>query len=215
MNRKYKTIAVGVSGSGTTFEAIAKAIKSNKLKLTIAIVFADRDCRAIVKAKDLGIKVVVRKNDENIEDFHQRIITEIHKLNIDIVALAGYLRRFPVTENDSFIVINSHPGAIPYFGGQGMYGSYVHEAVYTWLQDTDWAHPYTYSTVHIATRVYDKGPKLGIVGMRVENGDNPDTISARLLPLEHTNYIQVLADLSEDKIEPKEYPDNFKQVMSK
>jgi phosphoribosylglycinamide formyltransferase-1 len=179
MGNKNKKIAIGVSGSGTTFEAIANAIGKGDLELDLVFLFADRDCSAI------------------------------NKLEIDVVALAGYLRRFPVTAGDPYIVLNSHPGAIPYFGGKGMYGSHVHEAVLAWINKTEWVHPYTYSTVHIATAVYDQGQKLGIVPLHVEKSWNAKDIAEHLLPLEHQNYVEVLKQLSKDNLEAKHYPEDF------
>jgi len=211
--RTLSNIAIGVSGGGTTFEAIAKACAEGSLTLNIALLFADRDCGAINIAIKLGIKTIVRNKDENIDDFHQRIVLEIIKYHVDVVALAGYLRCFPVTSNDECMVINSHPGAIPYFGGQGMYGIHVHTAVLDWINKTGWVQPYTYSTVHIASEVYDKGQKLGIVALEIQKTDTPEIIAKNLLPLEHQNYIQVLKDLSKCKINNMQYPDSFMKLF--
>lgn len=204
-----KRLAIGVSGGGTTFEAITKAIQNGDIDMELTFVFADRECGALKKAEKLSVKAIVRNEDESINDFHERILSEIEKQKIDVIALAGYLRNFPVTNTDNFMVINSHPAAIPYFGGKGMYGSYVHEAVYDWMIRTGWAHPYTYSTVHVATEDYDEGEKLGIVPLKVEKSDTPESIAAKLLPLEHENYIQVLKGIAEDKIVAKEYPQDY------
>lgn len=204
-----KRLAIGVSGGGTTFEAITKAVQKGEVQMDLAFVFADRDCGALEKAKKLGVRAIVRDKDEAINDFHERIVTELKTQKVDVVALAGYLRNFPVTKDDNFMVINSHPGAIPHFGGKGMYGAHVHEAVYNWIVKTNRTHPYTYSTVHAATEEYDKGAKLGIVQLKIEESDTPDSIAAKLLPLEHQNYIQVLKDIAEGKIEPRSYPEDF------
>lgn len=91
-------LAIGVSGGGTTFEAIAKAIKSNKIKLNLAFVFSDRDCGALEKAQKLGIKFVKRRSQESIHDFHSRIIKQLEREKVDFVALAGYLRLFFTNE---------------------------------------------------------------------------------------------------------------------
>ncbi|MEI6266856.1 MAG: formyltransferase family protein [bacterium] len=211
--RTLNNIAIGVSGGGTTFEAIAKACASGEVNLTITFLFADRVCGAIDRAKRLGIKTILRNPEETIDEFHQRIVGDVVSHRVDIIVLAGYLRCFPITSNDKYMVINSHPGAIPYFGGKGMYGIHVHTAVLDWINKTGWVHPYTYSTVHIASEVYDKGQKLGIIALEVRKDHTSEMIAQNLLPLEHQNYIQVLKDLSEGKIENMQYPDSFMKLF--
>ena len=206
-------LAIGVSGGGTTFEAIAKAIIAGDIDMSLAFVFADRECGALKLADELGIRALIRTEGESIDIFHERILAEVDKENVDVVALAGYLRNFPITNNDKFLVINSHPGAIPYFGGKGMYGRHVHVAVHKWIVDTERKHPYTYSTVHVATEVYDEGQKLGIVQMKVTRADTPDTIAAKLLPLEHRNYIQTLKDIANVQSSAKAYPESFEEII--
>jgi phosphoribosylglycinamide formyltransferase-1 len=204
-----KRLAIGVSGSGTTFQAIAKAINTGELNLKISFIFADRDCGAIEKAKNLGTKVVQRGDDELLNNFHERIVGLLAKDKVDIVALAGYLRLFPIGEHDSYIVLNSHPAAIPYFGGEGMWGHFVHEAVLNWAIKTNREYPYTFSTVHIATAEYDRGPVLGIRECPILEGDTIDSLAKRLLPIEHQNYIEVLANIIDNKVMKVEYPKEF------
>jgi phosphoribosylglycinamide formyltransferase-1 len=144
-----------------------------------------------------------------ILDFHKRIIARIKKENIDIIILAGYLRLFPVTSKDKFLTINSHPAAIPYFGGPGMWGHHVHEAVLNWAKETKYEYPYTFSTIHVASDKYDEGQVLGIKKLRIENDDTAETLSSRLLPLEHQNYVEVLQILTEGKLPKTEYPKEF------
>lgn len=219
-NSKFKTknsseykLAIGVSGNGTIFEAIAREIKADRLKMDLVFVFADRECKAIEKAKKLGFKVIKRRIREDISVFHSRIIREADS-QIDFVILAGYLRLFPITNKDSFLVLNSHPAAIPYFGGDGMWGAKVHEAVITWAKKTKYKYPYTFSTVHIATAEYDRGPAVGIKTLRISKSDTADSLSKRLLPIEHKNYIEVLKRLSEKLIEYPEYPKEFTSILA-
>lgn len=189
------------------------ASKGGALNLEILFVFADRDCKALSRAKQLGIRAVVREEVESIDDFHSRVAAMLVEQSADIVALAGYLRFFPVSEEDSYIVINSHPGAIPYFGGKGMYGIYVHEAVHRWLIATDWVHPYTYATVHVVTPEIDNGTILGIKRQRITKDMSPTDIAGRLLPVEHENYIQVLSELSRGQQNQSSYPTEFLELV--
>jgi phosphoribosylglycinamide formyltransferase 1 len=189
-------VVIGVSGGGTTMEAIIKEAQAGGLDLEVDFVFADRKCGAVEKAKSLGIKVVQKMDSENILEFHQKLTKKLIQEKVDVVVLAGYLRLFPITEADPYLVINSHPAAIPEFGGTGFWGPRVHETVLTFAQKTDFRHPYTYSTVHVASAEYDDGDILGLVKMEITPNDTSESIAERLLPLEHQNYIAVLDRIS-------------------
>lgn len=204
-----KKLAIGASGSGTTFEAIAKAVKGGNLKMEISFLFCDRGCFTVERAKKIGIETVVRSRDEKLADFHKRVITKVKKENVDVIVLCGYLQLFPVGKDDPYIVLNSHPGAIPEFGGPGMYGVRVHEAVIQFARATNFRHPYTYSTIHIASSEYDNGPIVGLERMRIKENDTAETLAKRLLPLEHKNYITTLKKFSEGKIEHLKNPEDL------
>lgn len=202
---KYK-LAVGVSGTGTTFEAIHSAIKSDRIALDLVLVFADRECLGLEKAKKFGSKTVLRQPKESITDFHRRVIAELNKLGVDVVTLAGYLRLFPITNEDSFLVLNSHPAATPEFGGTGFWGIRVHETVLKFAHATNFRHPYTYSTIHIATAEYDMGQPIGQKKLEILKTDTPETLAKRLLPIEHQNYTEVLERFSRGLIEYQNSP---------
>lgn len=189
-------VAIGVSGGGTTMEAIIKAAKSGAIDTEINFVFADRECGATDKSQLLGIKVVQKTTKQTIDEFHNQVAARAKDEGIDVVVLAGYLRLFPVTKADPYLVINSHPAAIPEFGGTGFWGIRVHDLVLEFAHATNFRHPYTYSTVHVASAEYDNGDILGIKQMEITEADTPETIAERLLPLEHQNYIEVLGRLS-------------------
>lgn len=215
MEIKNYNIAIGVSGTGTTFEAIAAAVNSGKLNMNISFLFADRKCAAIEKAQKMHIPVLVREKDESLDEFHARVRLKLLKKEVYFVALAGYLRLFPVTKSDPYLVINSHPAAIPYFGGKGMWGIHVHQAVIKWAQKTNFKYPYTFSTVHVAGEIYDTGSKLGIKSLEIKKTDTPATLASRLLPLEHQNYIEVLERLSKNLVKYFEYPDQFLALVKR
>jgi phosphoribosylglycinamide formyltransferase-1 len=138
---------------------------------------------------------------------------ECKENGVNIVALAGYLRLFPVSTKDPYIVLNSHPAAIPYFGGKGMWGHYVHDAVIKWAKRTGFRYPYTFSTIHIASSEYDMGKILGLIKCKIEKTDTAETLSHRLLPLEHRNYIEVLKSLSQSNQKTVQYPREFLDLI--
>jgi len=204
-NNVYK-ISFGVSGKGTTFESIMRAIKSGEFVMEPILVFADRECRATEVAKKMGLKTWVKKTTESIETFHKKVFKELNNNQTDVVILAGYLRLFPVSNDDPFLVLNSHPAATPQFGGTGFWGIRVHETVLDFAHATKFRHPYTYSSVHIATGEYDQGPVIGLKKMEILKTDTPESLAERLLSIEHKNYTEVLKRFSNNLVEYQNSP---------
>jgi folate-dependent phosphoribosylglycinamide formyltransferase PurN len=109
------------------------------------------------------------------------LISLLREAEIDLVVLAGYLKLVPaeVVRAFSGMMINLHPALLPSFGGKGMYGSRVHQAV------LDSGATVTGVTVHIVSEEYDKGPIVAQWPVPVAAGDTPETLAARIHPVEH------------------------------
>ena len=110
----------------------------------IDILIADRPCLAQVKAKNLGIYYLQTKNNEEIFQI-------CRDRGIDLVCSAGWLRKLVVPNDFANKIINIHPSLLPAFGGKGMYGDHVHQAVY------DAGEKITGCTVHFIDNEYDHG----------------------------------------------------------
>jgi phosphoribosylglycinamide formyltransferase 1 len=177
------TVAIFVSGEGTTFEALAERIDSGGLPARIALVVSDRPAApAIERARRRGVDAELRplRDAGPGADWALGLSRELDQRGVELVVLAGFLSVLP----KEFVsrwpgrIINVHPSLLPKFGGPGMYGHRVHEAV---LRSGD---PETGVTVHLVTEAVDAGPILAQVRVPVRADDTPDALRARLHPVE-------------------------------
>ena len=168
-------ILVGPRGRGSNMAAIARS----GLAEVAVVISPTETAPAVQVARDLGLTVtVVPTGDE----YGSRLVTALGEL--DFVCLAGYMRLLPVEVLRRFDgrVLNIHPSLLPKYGGKGMYGSRVHEAV---LAAGD---AVSGCTVHYVNEKYDEGSPLLQLQCPVLPGDTPDTLAARVLALEHQAY---------------------------
>jgi len=186
-------LAVFVSGGGTTLNAIAEAIESGRLKSKIVLVISNKaDAPALenyVKPRGIPFEIIPKKNFANEEGFGKAILEVLEKHGADFICLAGFLQKIPANVIAKFKgrIINSHPGDTKKYGGEGMYGKYVHEAV---LKNKE---PETMSTVHWVNEVYDDGEIISQMRLPITPDiQTPEELAARLLPIEWENYVSVL-----------------------
>lgn len=168
-------ILVGPRGRGSNMAAISRS----GLAEVAVVISPTETAPAVQVARDLGLTVtVVPTGDE----YGSRLVTALGDL--DFVCLAGYMRLLPVEVLRRFDgrVLNIHPSLLPKYGGKGMYGSRVHEAV---LAAGD---AVSGCTVHYVNEKYDEGSPLLQLQCPVLPDDTPDTLAARVLALEHQAY---------------------------
>jgi phosphoribosylglycinamide formyltransferase-1 len=141
---------------------------------------------ALARAKELGVRsVVVEPGEDYTEHLHGALA------GCRVICLAGYMRLLPAAVLHEFRgrVLNIHPALLPKFGGKGMYGRRVHEAVIAAGEKESGC------TVHIVTEEYDEGPIVVQKRCPVLPGDNPDTLAARVLELEHQAFPEAVGVL--------------------
>jgi len=172
-------IAVLLSGTGRTLENFIKRTKDKTLFVEIALVIANRDAPGLQYAKYTGIPSQITSNSKEIFD----LCREAH---IDYVCLAGYLKFVQVPSDFENKVVNIHPSLLPAFGGKGMYGHSVHQAV--WESGVK----YTGCTIHFADNEYDHGPIIAQEIVPVLSTDTPDTIAHKVFQEETQLYPKVL-----------------------
>lgn len=166
-----KKIIVFASGGGSNFEALCNAAEAGKFNAKIVLLVASKNgIGAIEKAKKHNIPVYIY--DENT-------VAEVKKYSPDLIALAGYLQKIPDQILDICPVINIHPALLPKFGGKGMYGHHVHEAV------LKAGEQFSGPTVHYVNEHYDEGAIIKQTRVPVLAGDTPQTLAARVLEAEH------------------------------
>ncbi|HEV2519235.1 MAG TPA: phosphoribosylglycinamide formyltransferase [Thermoplasmata archaeon] len=175
-------LAVFVSGEGTTLDGLGEAIDTGRLPAQIGVVVADRpDIGALDRAHRRGLPtVVVPLSDRGSAEGPRRLDRELEAHRTELVVLAGFLSILPKDWLDQWAgrVINVHPALLPKFGGRGFYGRRVHEAV---LASGDRE---TGATVHLVTAAIDGGPILAQRRLEVRSEDTPESLRARLHPLE-------------------------------
>jgi folate-dependent phosphoribosylglycinamide formyltransferase PurN len=191
-----------VSGGGRTALNIAAACRSGALDATIAIVVAHRgDAPAVARCREAGLRVavlppgpVLRGADlahptayptpDLLED---RIDAALAAAGVELVCLAGYLRKFRVGERWHGRALNIHPGLLPRFGGHGMYGLRVHEAVLAaGVAEAG-------CTVHEVDEEYDHGPAVLERRCPVLADDTPSTLAERVFLEEIRAYPDAIA----------------------
>jgi phosphoribosylglycinamide formyltransferase-1 len=184
----HKTrLAVFCSGSGSNFKSIYQAIAEKPLDAEIVLCLSNRSqCGAIEFARQQGIATlhITEKQFGTFDEFAAAMVACLKDAQIDIVLLAGYMRKVPHAVVKAFPdrMLNIHPALLPKFGGEGMYGLYVHTAVLEAGETESGA------TVHFVNEEYDKGKILLQRTVPVLPGDTPDTLAARVLECEHQLY---------------------------
>ena len=173
--------AVFASGRGSNFRVLAAHAKASAL-WEVALLLTDRpDAPVLDLARDLGIESAVLPRSSGPGASEATILGALESGEIDFVLLAGYLRLIPgpVVERYRGRMLNLHPALLPSFGGKGMYGRRVHEAVLAA------GVRLTGVTVHFVSEEYDRGPILAQWPVPVMPGDTPESVARRIHAVEH------------------------------
>lgn len=194
-----KAVRLGflISGGGTTLMNILDYIKRGRLNAEIGVVISSLSkVSGVEKAKAAGLKVeVVRKKDyPDINDFSTRIEEVLVKADVELVVQGGWLCLWNIPQRYKNRVMNIHPALLPSFGGQGMWGHHVHEAV------LKRGCKISGCTVHFCTNEYDQGPIIVQRSCPVLEGDSAETLAARVFEQECIAYPQAIQLFAEDKI---------------
>jgi phosphoribosylglycinamide formyltransferase-1 len=170
-------VAVAASGRGSNLEALLRALGADA-PARVVLVLSDRsDAGALSRARALGVSAEVLDDPSSPDEWLERL--ERHR--VDLLVLAGYLKLVPpdVVSRYRDRIVNVHPALLPAFGGPGMYGRRVHEAVLASGARESGA------TVHLVDEVYDHGAVLAQGRVPVLPGDTAETLAARVLTVEH------------------------------
>jgi len=168
-------VAVLVSGGGTNLQALLDALGGGAVARIARVVSSRGDAAALERARRAGVPVEVLTDPADPAEVVRAVG------DAGLVVLAGYLKRVPAAAVARFRwrVINIHPALLPAFGGDGMYGRRVHEAVLASGVALSGA------TVHYVDEEYDRGPILAQWPVPVRADDTPDSLAARVLEVEH------------------------------
>lgn len=199
-------IAVFASGSGTNLGSLLDNFGRDGRpdpSARIALLITDRPgIRSLERADAAGVpaRVIPPSEYETREAFAAALLDSLREHAIELIALAGYVRLVPtqVVEGYRGRIVNIHPGPLPTFGGPGMYGHHVHEAVIA--SGVRVSGP----TIHFVDERYDTGPIIAQWPVPVLADDTPDALAARVLRHEHRLYPAVLRALARGEIRLEE-----------
>jgi phosphoribosylglycinamide formyltransferase-1 len=190
-------IAVLLSGSGTTLQNLIDRIGTGVLPARIVQVVSSRPgAFGVERARRAGlsVEVVARNAFASREAFSERTFGPCRAAGAELVVLAGYLQLLRVPDDYRLKVLNIHPALLPAFGGKGMYGHHVHEAV------LDYGAKVSGCTVHFVDDQYDHGPIIAQRAVDVREDDTPDTLGARVFQAECGLYPEVIRAVAEGAV---------------
>jgi phosphoribosylglycinamide formyltransferase-1 len=189
-----------ISGGGTTLQNLIDQIAGGKLPATIAGVVSSRaDVLGVARAQKANVPVrVVEKRAGGsrppLAKWSDEVWDAVRAFQPQLVCFTGWLHLLPIPADFHHKVLNIHPALLPAFGGKGMYGHHVHEAV------LNYGAKVSGCTVHFADDTYDTGPILVQKCVPVKDGDTPDTLAARVFQAECEAYPEAIRMIAEGRV---------------
>ena len=190
-----KRIAIFASGSGTNAENLIKFFKNNDKVSVVQVLSNNPNAQVLDRAKRLNVGTVTFDKKALIES--DEVLNILKNSQPDLIVLAGFLWKFPEMILDAFPnkVINIHPALLPKYGGKGMYGKYVHQAVVN-NKETE-----TGITIHYVNEHYDEGAIIFQAKCTVEPNDTFEDVSNKIHKLEMEHFPKVVESLLTTKNE--------------
>ena len=180
-------LAVLASGRGSNLQAIIDHfdnISRERIAKVVLVASNRADSPALIRAATASIDIA----SFDAADDGDQLLELLQRFRVDLVVLAGYLKRIPprVVREYSGRILNIHPALLPDFGGEGMYGARVHEAVIASGARESGV------TVHLVNDDYDRGAIVAQWRVPVEPGDTAEALASRILSVEHVVYPRVI-----------------------
>ena len=186
-------VAIFVSGSGTNCENIINYFKGSEA-VNIALVLSNRDdAYALVRAKKLNVPTLVMPRD-NFKMYND-LMPAMQHYRIDFIVLAGFLLMVPEFLIKAYPqkIVNIHPALLPKYGGKGMYGHYIHEAVKAAGESE------TGITIHYVSEKCDDGEMIFQVKTPLSVSDTPDDIAAKIHLMEQKYYPEIIEKVIKER----------------
>lgn len=184
-----KKIAILASGSGTNAENIAQYFQNSDQATVSLIATNNTDAGVILRARKLHIPTLIFDRTSFYKS--GQVLNILEKMEIDLVVLAGFMMLIPedIVKSFSGRIVNIHPALLPKFGGKGMYGHFVHEAVIAAGEKE------TGITIHLVNEHYDEGQILFQATCPVDVSDTPETVANKVHALEYRHFPPVIDEL--------------------
>ena len=187
IHTEMKNIVLFASGNGSNAEEIIRYFKKNNQGTVVAIFSNKPDAKVLDRAKNHNIPSVVFNKAQLNEGF---VLEKLHQFQPDLIVLAGFLLKFPESILKEYPkVINIHPALLPKYGGKGMYGMNVHQAV---LENKE---KETGITIHYVNEHYDEGEFIFQKAVNIEDCKTAEEIAQKVHELEHQYFPEVIGKL--------------------
>lgn len=194
-------LAVFVSGRGSNLKSVVEKCEMGELNAEVLAVVSNKsDCPALVFAKEKSFRTFVVATAQKENSITYTELADIFVgLKIDLIVLAGFLKKIP----DEFVekyknkIVNIHPALLPSFGGKGMYGINVHQAVF------DSSAKVSGATVHFVNTVYDEGKIIAQRCVDISDVNSAEDIAGRVLEIEHQLLPRVIQLIAEGRVKIK------------
>ncbi len=184
-----KRIVIFASGSGTNAANIISHFRQSSLARVVLVLSNKRDAKVMNRADKLGIPT----HHFTKEELYSRtgVVEVLRAQRPDLIVLAGFLLKFPenILQEYPNKVINIHPALLPKYGGKGMYGAHVHEAVIANKEKESGI------TVHRVNEAYDEGAIVFQKSTPVSESDTSESLAGKIQELEHAHFPKVIEEL--------------------
>ena len=184
-----KNIAVFASGSGTNAEKLFEKFQDHSQARVALLLTNNPNAGVLIRARKFGVPTeIFSRNTLQTTD---QVLTILQAHSIDLIVLAGFMLKVPENLIRAFPnrMVNIHPALLPAYGGKGMYGSHVHEAVVAAGERE------TGISIHYVNEHYDEGRMILQVSCSVAPGDTAEDVAAKVHRLEHQYYPEVVEEL--------------------
>lgn len=196
-------LGVLISGGGRTLLNVLDEINAGRLDAEVAVVIASKNCSGIERCRNAGLDVKLveyasfrdASGRVDVEAYTAALLDVLDAAKVDLIAMMGFLSRWNIPSRYAGRVMNIHPALLPNFGGQGMFGHHVHEAVLAQGGKVSGC------TVHFADNEYDTGPIVVQRTVPVFDTDTPDTLAARVFEQECLAYPEAIRLFAAGRLE--------------
>lgn len=175
-------LAIFASGAGTNAENLIQYFKENE-QIEVSVIVCNRSKAGVsdIASKHDIPHYIVTKDEFEADD---KALDILKGMQIDLIVLAGFLLKVPdyILQAYPDKIVNIHPALLPDFGGKGMYGKYVHEAVIAAAKKESGI------TIHLVNENYDEGRILFQAKVDVAEGETPDSLAKKVQALEHEHF---------------------------
>ena len=193
-----KRIVIFASGSGTNTQNIVEYFQQGKLAKVVLVLSNKKDAKVLGRAEALKTKAYGFTKDELNSD--KGVLKTLINAKPDLIVLAGFLLKFPefILKEFPNKVINIHPALLPNYGGKGMYGMHVHQAV------VDNKEAETGITIHYVNENYDEGAIIFQKRVAVSENDTPEDVAKKVHELEYEYFPKVIEELLNSEVKKKD-----------